>query len=245
MKNLNKQLQELPKLPGVYLFYDNSAKLLYVGKANSLFDRVSSYFHRLDLLGPKTQKLVSLIKHIDHITTETELEALLLEADLIKRHKPPYNIQWKDDKFYKFIAINLKSQISNLKAKTQNSKLNETWPIVTTSRRQEDPRTYYFGPFPQGKTVSDVLKTLRRIFPWCKYSGPPRDKKPCFYYHLGLCPGICAGAITINDYSKIIADLVRFLQGGKVKILKEWQTRDERSGAVDSLKYIDPFQEKR
>ena len=158
---LGKQLQQLPKLPGVYLFRDKEGKLLYAGKANSLFDRVSSYFHKPNLLGPKTQKLVSLIKHIDHITTETELEALLLEADLIKRHKPPYNIQWKDDKFYKYIKI--KNQRSNIKNTDQKSKISKEWPIVTTSRRTDDPKAYlapnprgasyaYFGPFPQGKT---------------------------------------------------------------------------------------------
>lgn len=214
MKDLKKQLQQLPKLPGVYLFRDQEGKLLYVGKANSLFDRVSSYFHKPSLLGPKTQKLVSLVKHLDHINTESELEALLLEADLIKRHKPPYNIQWKDDKFYKYI------EIKNQRSKNKDKKV---WPNVTTSRRTDDPSAYYFGPFPQGKTVNEVLKTLRRIFPWCKYTHAPLNNRPCLYYHLGLCPGICAGAITINDYSKIIANLVRLLQGGKVKILKEWQ----------------------
>lgn len=209
-KTLIKQLDSLPKLPGVYLYFSKENKILYVGKAIRLKDRVTSYFQNKSFLGPKTQKMVSLINHIDHIVTDSEMEALILEADLIKRYKPPFNIQWKDDKAYKYIKI----QIPNPKSQKE-----ERWPQVTTSRRQDDPKAYYFGPFPQGRTVNEVLKTLRHIFPWCKYSHPPRDGKPCFYYHLGLCPGVCAHQIDLVGYRRIVRNLIKFLKGGKYKII--------------------------
>ncbi|NTV30944.1 GIY-YIG nuclease family protein [candidate division WWE3 bacterium] len=217
--------ESLPQSPGVYLFRDKEGKVLYVGKSVRLKDRVKSYFvlggsH----LGPKTNKLIQTTHNIDHIVTDSEIEALLLESDLIKRHKPPFNTQWKDDKSYKYIQVCFGALRKQRGLHYVVDK--KYWPWITTSRKKDDRNSLYFGPFPAGRTVNSVLITLRRIFPWCKYQTFEqyrREEKACFYSHIGLCPGICNGSITLDEYWKIFDHLVLFLHGKKKTVQESFR----------------------
>jgi excinuclease ABC subunit C len=209
------QLENIPSKPGVYIFRDTDGNALYVGKAVNLKNRVGSYFRKDIGLGPKTSLMVSKIKRIEQIVVESELEALLLEADLIKRLKPTYNVRLADDKAYKYIKI----------SKGKRQKAAADYPKVSTSRKI-DKENYYFGPFPEGQTVNYVLKSLRRIFPFrdCREAKFNRYRKlgrPCLYGDLGLCSAPCVGRITTLEYKKIITQLRRFLKGESKKIICE------------------------
>src|SRR3990167_8414569 len=147
--NKIQEISEIPESPGVYIFKDVKKKILYVGKAINLKSRVKSYFTNIAALSPKTKALVLKIADIEHIKVENEIEALLLEAELIKRYKPPYNMSLKDDKFYKFIKIEKSFNIYK----------------VGTARKI-DTKAKYYGPFPEASSVDIIIKTLRRVFPY-------------------------------------------------------------------------------
>lgn len=210
--------QFIPLRSGVYIFRDKNGKPLYVGKAVNLKQRVSSYFQKGIKLLDRTKLMVGQIAEIETIKTETELEALLLEADLIKRLKPKYNVAWKDDKHYKYIKIFLKPASGG-------------WPYVTTSRKTDDKTAIYFGPFPEGRTVNEVLRSLRRVFPWCKYKNATEvkrghdEKRGCFYYQIALCPGVCASLISLEEYQAIIDNLIRVLLGKSKVVVKGWEKK--------------------
>lgn len=203
---------KLPHKPGVYQFKDIKGNIIYVGKAIDLYHRVASYFSTLhtDL---KTNVLVENISGVETITVESEIEALILEANLIKKYKPKFNIKLMDDKDYLYIIVT-----------------KEDFPKIITGRKQDlKGSKKYFGPFPSSRTVKNTLKTLRRIFPWC--SNPPKTTmqpsrlthkvRSCFYYHLDLCPGPCAGVISKEDYGKIIDRFIKFLDGQKEQLMNE------------------------
>ncbi|OGG17074.1 hypothetical protein A3D77_05635 [Candidatus Gottesmanbacteria bacterium RIFCSPHIGHO2_02_FULL_39_11] len=168
MTYLPSTISSLPQIPGVYQYFDAEGKILYVGKAKNLKSRVSSYFQKKNNHDPKTRQLVSLISSIEIIKVESEFEALNLEARLINTFKPHYNIILKDDKHYLYIKIT-----------------DEEFPQVTVSRRNDNKKATFFGPYPSSTTVKVMLRYLRRIFPFCSQKRPV--KKPCFYTHLGLC----------------------------------------------------------
>lgn len=206
--------EKIPHKPGIYMYKDNTGKVIYVGKAIDLYNRVSSYFSGAH--NTKTMQLVSNIADLETIIVESELEALILEANLIKKFLPHYNIRLTDDKDYLYIAVT-----------------KEDFPQVITARKKDlRPIKHYFGPFPSSKTVKATLKQLRRVFPWCSNPPGPRNKtlRPCFYYHLKLCPGACIGAIAKEDYRKIINRFVKFMEGKKDELLEELQKEmEERS----------------
>lgn len=209
---------KIPHKPGIYIHKDKDGNIMYVGKAVDLYSRVSSYFSG-SINSFKTAHMVERIADIETITVESELEALILEANLIKQYLPPYNIRLTDDKDYLYIVVT-----------------KEDFPIITTGRKK-DVRAVkkYYGPFPSSRTVKDTLKKLRKVFPWC--SNPPkllnqktsnnplsprgRGGKACFYYHLKLCPGACVGEITKEDYNKIINRFAKFMDEGKKKFVNE------------------------
>jgi len=201
MKNLSKIINKLPHKIGVYTFRDESLEPLYVGKALDIKSRVVTYFKK-NFLGPKTKKMVSKIQKIEHIITESEIEALLLEAALIKKLRPQYNVRLKDDKSYQYIKITIQ----------------DDFPKVITVRNRKKDGAKYFGPFPQGYTVKQVLRTIRKIFPYCNKKA--KYKRACFYYHLNLCPGPCANTISKTAYRKIIHQLIMFLSGKKNRVVK-------------------------
>ena len=195
---------KLPHKSGVYQFLDKEKNVLYVGKAIDLYHRVASYFSKD--VSVKTAMLVSKILSVETIVVESELEALILEANLIKKYLPSFNVRLMDDKDYLYIGIT-----------------KEDFPKVVTIRKQDLKSVKkFFGPFPSSRTVRDTLKLLRRVFPWC--SSPPKAKvrqRSCFYYHLGLCPGACVGLISTEDYNKIISRFSKFLEGKKEELVKE------------------------
>ncbi len=203
----------IPHKPGIYIYKNDNGKILYVGKAIDLYSRVASYFN-----GPannsKTAYLVADIADIETIIVESELEALILEANLIKKYLPPYNIRLADDKDYLYIVVT-----------------HEDYPRIITARKQDLKKVKkYFGPFPSSRTVKQTLKQLRKIFPWC--SNPVKlesNLRPCFYYHLKLCPGACVGLISKTDYQKIINRFSKFMNDQKEVLLTELNKEMEQA----------------
>lgn len=187
------------KNPGVYLFKNKSGRVLYIGKAINLSKRLGSYFGTQAT--SKQKKLVFEAKSIQTIEVDSEIEALILEANLIKKYQPSYNISLKDDKDYLYLKI-----------------VNESFPRVLLARKKglEDAKEF-FGPYPSASSLRSVLKSLRRIFPFrtCKVN----QGKACFYYHLGLCPGVCLGKVSETEYSENIKKLRLFFGGKKGKVL--------------------------
>lgn len=202
---LSSQYLLLPEDPGIYQFLDNKGKILYVGKAKNLKNRVSSYFHSSTNLYGKTAFLVSLVNKIRIIPVESEIEALLLEANLIKKYSPKYNIRLTDGKAYPLIRITAKAE----------------YPAVVTARRVEDKNSVYFGPFPNSSAVRSVLRILRKTFGY--QSTQNHQKTICLYHHLGLCP--CASVYKTDEakkeYKKTIAHIIDFLDGKTKKVIKE------------------------
>ncbi len=194
-------MKTLPHQPGVYLFKNKANTTIYVGKARDLKKRVASYFNQAITTGARTKKMVSEIVSVDHVVTETEMEALLLEADLIKRLKPKYNHRLKDDKYYQYLKITT----------------NEDYPRIMTTRSQRQDGAKYFGPFPEGTVVYQIIHDLRVMFGFCNEH--KKTGKPCFYYHLQLCPGPCAGMISQAEYRKHINRIIQFLAGKKARVL--------------------------
>lgn len=195
----------LPSKPGVYLFLDENRKVIYVGKAIDLKSRVSSYFLNNQNLGEKTAALVAKIIKIQIIIVESELEALLLEAHLIKKYRPHYNIRMADDKSYPYIRITKK----------------EIYPGVVIARHPEDARSVYFGPYPSSGSVKLVLKLIRKIFPYQSTLNHP--KRICLYNHLGLCP--CATYFASPEarvrYKKNISGIIKILEGKSRSVMKD------------------------
>lgn len=190
----------IPHMPGVYIYKDKNGKVLYVGKAIDLYHRVATYF-RGTSVNSKTAALVKRIVSLETIIVESELEALILEANLIKKYLPPYNIRLTDDKDYLYIKVT-----------------NEDYPRIITARKSELKNAKdYFGPFPSSRTVRETLKKLRRIFPWCTN---PYGKRPCFYYHLGQCPGPCANKVDQKEYNKTINRFRKFMEGKKTELVE-------------------------
>ena len=213
-QDFNKQ--KLPDLPGVY-FFKNSSGVLYVGKATSLRDRVRSYFAN-DLIATRGPLLVDMVMKADKIdfeVTDSVLEALILEAALIKKYSPYYNTKEKDDKSFNWVVIT-----------------DEDFPRVLTVRGRELEKglSYEvkekFGPFTQGNSLKEALRIIRKLFPYRDKCLPCAEDKtgkcrPCFNYQIGLCPGVCAGLISKKDYNQTIRHLKYFLSGKKITLMKE------------------------
>jgi excinuclease ABC subunit C len=191
----------LPEAPGVYLYKNEKNKIIYVGKAKNLKKRVSSYFSK-NALDTKTMKLVADIVSIDHIQVGSEVEAFLLESVLIKKHKPFYNIQLQDDKFFPYIKI---------------SKGDDPYVVIT--RKVEDDNAYYFGPYTNTADLKIILKALRRIFPFQSVKNHPKRK--CLYYHLGLCPCIPVMPENLEGYKKNLIHIRSFLNGKKQTLQRD------------------------
>ena len=201
MSSLKREIAALPENPGIYKFYDNADKLLYVGKSVSIKKRVASYFAKTDL-GPKTNKLVVQVAHVKYIKVFSEFEALLLESDLIKTHKPFFNIQAKDDKSPLYIKIT-----------------REEIPRVETTRKQNARSGDYLkGPFPSAQNTRDVLRLVRRIFPYCHHKNV---KKPCLYVHLGLCPYPYSDPATGQKYRETIVKIKKLLSGKSKELSRQ------------------------
>jgi len=199
----------LPTKPGVYLFQDGNDKIIYVGKARDLKKRVSTYFSNKKL-DTKTIKLVEKIRKVDYIPTRSEIEAFLLEATLIKKHRPFYNIQLRDDKTYPYIKI----------AKGHNN-----IPYVFITRNIDDTKKDYFGPYTDVQSVRSVLKILRKIFPF--YTTRESTKKKTLYDHIGLAPNATYDNKNLSEYKKNIIKLKAFLNGNTNSVINSLK-RDQK-----------------
>ncbi len=215
--DLQEKLKRVPATPGCYLFKDKTGKILYVGKAGVLRNRVRSYFQKSRPYHPKLEALVRKIADIEWIVTDSEVEALILENNLIKEYKPRYNVSLRDDKSYPYIRIT-----------------NEDFPRVFVTRKIVRDGSDYFGPYTDVKKVRFVLKTLQRIFPVrsCKFNLTPdviRQKKIplCLDYYIKKCQGPCQGLQSKEDYQQMIAQVRRFLKGKTADLVKELRAKME------------------
>ncbi|MEK7517219.1 MAG: excinuclease ABC subunit UvrC [Patescibacteria group bacterium] len=210
--------------PGIYLFLGKEGDLLYIGKAKNLRNRVLSYFKNNIELGPKTQILVSQIAKIKTIEVSSEIEALLLESRYIKKLRPKYNIRLMDGKAYPLIRITAKDK----------------YPKVLISRRSDDKKSIYFGPFPNSSAVTLVLKTIRKIFPYQSVMNHP--KKICLYNHLGLCP--CPEVLKDRNYKKDVYRIVTFLNGNTKKVIKDLEKERNRLSKLELFEEAEKLQKK-
>jgi excinuclease ABC subunit C len=208
------EVASLPKLPGVYLYKDREDKVIYVGKAKSLRDRVSQYFSGYDKktgfkpakdVLPRTAWLISEISHIDHIVVESEIDALLFEANLIRKFQPKYNVNWKDGKSYPLMEITIKEKV----------------PLVRYARQELNPKAKYFGPYPTGSDLTGLLRFLRQLFPFV--SQPHPGGKPCLRSHLNLCPcpDVFVSGRSRQKYKRELKKLMEFLEGKRQQVQKE------------------------
>lgn len=226
---------KLPETPGVYFFLDVKKKLLYIGKATSLHDRVKSYFIQDigETRGPKIQLMLKKVAFVAYRKTDSVLEALILEASLIKAHQPPYNTDAKDDKSYNYVVIT-----------------KEKFPRVLIVRGRDreqkkfiDPVKYVFGPFPSGGALREAMKIVRKLFPFRDKCVPfeeltPKQKekaKPCFSAQIGLCPGVCTGEISYHEYGKTINNIKLFFEGHKNTVVKK--LKQEMKVVVKNLEF--------
>jgi excinuclease ABC subunit C len=200
-EDIHQQLSNLPNKPGVYIFRDKRGKILYIGKASSIRKRIHSYFRDRPTLLPRIEKMVSQIAKIDFIESRSEIEALLLESNLIKKQKPKYNVEWKDDKNYLYIKVDKKGKGSR----------ESMFPRVSAVRKPQESEAEYFGPFTDASAVRKTLSFLRRLFPYrtCRLF----PARPCLWYHIKRCPAPCIEAISADDYNEIIKQISLFLRG--------------------------------
>ena len=201
---LKAKLEELPSLPGVYFHKDKSGKVIYIGKAASLRSRVRQYFQTSRLRDPKTIALIAEIDDVDWMVVETELDALFLEAELIRRNLPKYNILLRDDKSYSYIRIDYDSQ----------------HPSVTLTRNPLDDKARYYGPYLNGKDIKLAIRMLRKIFPYSTHLGQI-PKRACLQYHLGLCPGLEEDKTPLKEYRANLRLLMSYIEGNRVKLIAE------------------------
>ncbi|MEA3493332.1 MAG: excinuclease ABC subunit UvrC [Candidatus Margulisiibacteriota bacterium] len=197
MSSLKEKFKSLPNKPGVYLFKDKNDLVIYVGKANALRKRVASYFRKHDDI--KTGILLERLYDIDYIVTGSEMDALVLEDQMIKRYKPRYNVAQRDDKAYPLLKLTV----------------NEKWPRLLMVRKKVKDKALYFGRF-RGGMVREVLKLIKRFFPvrWCRESPLKMREQPCLYYRIGSCSGPCIGKIGEEEYKSLVK-AIALLLGGK------------------------------
>lgn len=212
---MENKLKDLPKGPGVYFHKDNAGQIIYVGKAAVLRNRVRQYFQASRNRDPKTELLVQEIADVDWQEVDSELEALFLEAELIRRYMPRYNIMLRDDKAMSFVRIDFKSK----------------YPSVTLTRRPLDDKADYYGPFLSAFALKKALKYLRRGFPYSTHTQIP--KRACLQYHLGLCPGPETGELNEKLYKSNLKKLIRVLKGQRKTLMQEIE-RDMKRAATDS-----------
>ena len=211
-------LEGIPAKPGCYLMKNQAGQVIYVGKAVNLRSRVRSYFHAGVALDRKTQEMVAQIGDLEWIVVGSELEALILEMNLIKRHRPKYNVRLKDDKRYPYVKIHWR----------------DPFPKVTMTRKMIDDGSRYFGPYTSVWAVHQTLDVLRRIFPYltCDRVITGQDPRACLYYDIKLCLAPCIGATDQATYRAMIADLCRFLQGHTEPVVDHLKREMDRAAEL-------------
>ena len=227
MFNFQEELKKLPETPGVYLMYDSHDDVIYVGKAVKLKRRVSSYFRKdVKKRGPKIESMVQKISRFEYILTDSELEALILECNLIKEYRPKYNTMLMDDKSYPYVQVTI----------------NEDYPRILFARRMKKDKSKYFGPFTSSGAVKDTIDLLQKMYHIrnCNKSivtddtltadgehkqVPKINGRPCLYYHIGQCDGACQGYISKADYRENINKAIKFLEGNYKDTIKELEEK--------------------
>ena len=207
MFDIEEELKKLPAKPGVYIMHDKTDAIIYVGKAISLKNRVRQYFQSSRNLSPKIQKMVSLVARFEYIVVDSEMEALVLECNLIKEHRPKYNTMLKDDKHYPYIRVTV----------------NEPFPRVLFARSRGKDKAKYFGPYTSGQAVKDTLDLLKKTYQIrnCNLNLPKeKSNRPCLYYHMGQCKAPCQGQISKEEYGVAIEQVTAFLSGNFSLITK-------------------------
>ncbi len=244
MSTIQEKLDHLPKRPGCYLFKNKKDAIIYVGKAKLLRNRVRSYFQESRAEGPKYLVLKSKIADFDIIVTDTEMEALILEMNLIKEYRPKYNINLKDDKSYPYIRVT-----------------NERFPRIFPTRRIIKDGSRYFGPYTDVGAMRELLKSVKRIFPVrsCNYHlteqvVAKRKYKLCLDYHIKRCDGPCEGLVSEADYGSMVEQIVNFINGRDSQVVNELKSRmwhlselklfENAARVRDQIKSIENFQYK-
>ena len=218
--DIKKQIKLMPKLPGCYQYFDKTGEIIYIGKAKNLYNRVNSYFVGDKKDSPKLQVMVPQIVRVECIVVNTEVEALILESELIKKYKPKYNILLKDDKKFPYFLIT-----------------DEEYPRITVVRKanRNMQKGKYFGPYTDSRAMYCTLEMLGKIFPLKKCKTPKFKSRPCLYYDIGQCSAPCQKLISSEDYKKILNDVELFLSGKQNELLKILEEQMKR--ASDNLEF--------
>src|SRR6184192_941422 len=217
---VESQLKSLPARPGVYLFRDADGEVLYVGKAKSLRPRVRSYFQRTTDGRPQIQTLPARVADVEVIVTGSEVEALHLEQNLVKRHRPPFNVRLRDDKSFPYIAVTVEDE----------------YPRVMFTRERHRPGVWYFGPYANAKKVRETLDVLNRVFPYRPCEGPKPGRHsgiPCLDYHIDRCLAPCVGYVSKEDYRGIIDQVIEFLSGDTEPIQRQLEQKMKDAAAAE------------
>lgn len=233
MFHFDDELKKLPPKPGVYIMHDENDAIIYVGKAISLRNRVRSYFRESTVKSPKIEKMVSKIARFEYIVTDSELEALVLENNLIKEHNPKYNTMLKDDKTYPYIKVNT----------------GEPYPRVLFARQMKKDKSRYFGPFTSAAAVKDTIELLNKLYKLRTCSRTlPRDiglERPCLNYHINQCSAPCQGYIAQQEYRRQVNKAISFLDGNYDEILKELKEKMEQASEElnfeEAIRYRDLY----
>ena len=189
-ERLESRLKEIPAVPGVYLMRDESDRILYIGKSKKLRNRVRSYFRESQNLSHRIAMMVQQVREIEFIATDTEAEALALEANLVKQHQPHFNVLLKDDKKYPYLCITWSEEYPRI--------------FITRKRRAGNAKDRYYGPYVDTGALRSTLHLIKRIFPLRQRPQPLFKDRPCLNYDIGRCVGVCQGLISAEDYHKII-----------------------------------------
>jgi excinuclease ABC subunit C len=220
-ERLEAMLDGLPRRPGVYLMKDAQGRVAYVGKAGVLRNRVRSYFRSQDDLGPKVRAMVARVADFEYIVTASEKEALLLESNLLKEHRPRYNIKLRDDKQYLYLKVATGAR----------------FPRVYTTRRVAPDGARYFGPYTNAQALRGTIKQLQRLFQFrtCTLDMEKEYRRPCLLFHIKRCSGPCIRAVTPSEYDEAVRHLILFLEGKHEEVLG--RLRQEMDAAAESLSF--------
>lgn len=219
-ENLKQSLKLLPSLPGCYLYYNKDNEIIYVGKAKILKRRVMSYFNKKHHDSVKVQVLVSQIERLEYIITNTEVEALILESHLIKKHKPKYNILLKDDKKYPYFLIT-----------------DEDFPRIQVVRKKNinPEKGRYYGPYTDVRAMYSTLDFLKKIFPLKQCKTPKFKDRPCLYYHIGRCLAPCQNMVTSDEYKALVKQAELFLSGKQSELMEQLKLQMEKYAASEQF----------
>ena len=219
-ENLRQTLKLLPSLPGCYIYYNKDNEIIYVGKAKILKRRVMSYFNKKHHDSVKVQVLVSQIERLEYIITNTEVEALILESHLIKKHKPKYNILLKDEKKYPYFLIT-----------------DEDFPRIQVVRKKNmnPEKGRYYGPYTDIRAMYSTLDFLKKIFPLKQCKTPKFKDRPCLYYHIGRCMAPCQGKVSSEEYKALVHQAELFLSGKQSELMEQIKTRMEKYAAEEQF----------